>query len=252
MALPLWSPADNGHRGGRPWRPRLSDAVSMMPKNDWFHGSGQCSLTARGEILPHLGEETLAGCEMLLNKVIPRVTVRPVTRHLPPPRHWGIYSPCATYGEYRAWIYPLFEMGVWLRLCLPLCEVVENLQTTMSWFEKENAQAKISKDTLQSMDVGCVLTVSSLMPLHSKWSFWLHRSFFSLDTSSAKCSKQAPHFQVWLMSSLVCGKAQPVSLMSVLLVGLVSINDKASDVTQQQQLLHSLTLTRSMFFTKWL
>ncbi len=89
MALPPRSPVEGGHRGGRPWRPRLSDAVSMMPKNDWFHGSGQRSLTAHGETPPHLGEETVAGCEMLLNKVIPRVILRPVTRL---PRHRGIYS----------------------------------------------------------------------------------------------------------------------------------------------------------------
>ena len=36
-----------------------------------------------GGTLPHLGEEALAGCEMLLNKVIPRVIVRPVTCHPP-------------------------------------------------------------------------------------------------------------------------------------------------------------------------
>lgn len=82
MALPPRSPAENGHRGGCPWRPRLSNAVSMMPKNDWFHGSGQCSLTAQGESRLHLGEETLAACEMLLNRVIARVIVWPVT---PPP-----------------------------------------------------------------------------------------------------------------------------------------------------------------------
>lgn len=45
------------------------------------------------------------------------------------------------------------------------------------------------------------------------------------------------------MSSLVCGKAQPVSLMSVLLVSLVSMNDKATDVTQQRQLPHSPSLS---------
>lgn len=44
------------------------------------------------------------------------------------------------------------------------------------------------------------------------------------------------------MSSLVCGKAQPVSLMSVLLVRLVSVNDKARDMTQQQ-LPHPLSLS---------
>lgn len=33
--------------------------------------------------LPHLGEEAVAGCEMLLNKVILRVMVRPVTQSPP-------------------------------------------------------------------------------------------------------------------------------------------------------------------------
>lgn len=37
----------------------------------------------RGTTLPHLGEDTLAGCEMKLNKVTPTVIARPVT-HLPP------------------------------------------------------------------------------------------------------------------------------------------------------------------------
>lgn len=143
------SPVEDGHRGGRPWRPRLSDAVAVIPKNDWFHGSGQCSPTAQGETLPHLGEEALAGREMLLNKVVPGVMVRPVT-----PTQTHTHStvkectarPRDTYGEYWVWIYPLFEVGVWLGLCLPLCEVLVNLQTTMSWFERENIQAEISRD----------------------------------------------------------------------------------------------------------
>lgn len=73
----------------------------MMPKNDWFHGSGQCSLTAQrgGETLSHLGEETLAGCELLLNKVIPRVIVRPVTPLLSVIEEFTD-RPRATYGEY--------------------------------------------------------------------------------------------------------------------------------------------------------
>lgn len=96
MALPPRSPAEDGHRGGCPWRPRLSNAVSMMPKNDWFHGSGQCSLTAQGESRLHLGEETLAACEMLLNRVIARVIVWPVTPP-PLPRRQGIYSQASCY-----------------------------------------------------------------------------------------------------------------------------------------------------------
>lgn len=99
------------------------------------------------------------------------------TRHPSPPPSRNL-QPRATYGESHAWIYPLFETGVWLRLCLPLREVVVNLQTTMSWFETGNIQAKISEDTLQSMEVS-VLSVKSLMSLNCNWSFWLHRSFFT-------------------------------------------------------------------------
>lgn len=130
--------------------------------------------SAGGETVPHLGEETLAGCEMLPNKVILRVIVRPVTR--PPPIEKFTALPRDTYKEYWVWIYPLFEMGVWLSLCLPLCEVVVNLQTTMSWFEKGIIQDKISKDTHHSMDISVLTVKNNLMPINWKWSFWSLRN----------------------------------------------------------------------------
>lgn len=94
MVLLPQSPTEDGHRGGHPWQPQLSDAVSMMPKNDWFRGSGRCSLTVEAQPLPHLGEETLAGCEMELNKVIPKVVVRPVT-----------FLPYLVIEEFTAWTF---------------------------------------------------------------------------------------------------------------------------------------------------
>lgn len=129
----------------------------------------------RGRLCHTWEKKTLAGCEMLLNKVIPRVILRPVTHF---PRHRGFIAwPRATYGEYCVWIDPLFEMGVRLCLCLPLCEVVVKLQTTMSWLEKKrkkNIQAKISKGTIQTADVS-VLTLNNLMSLKCNRSFWLLR-----------------------------------------------------------------------------
>lgn len=41
------------------------------------------------------------------------------------------------------------------------------------------------------------------------------REFFSPDTSPAKCCKQAPHFQVWLMSSRLCGNASSIDVSAV-------------------------------------
>lgn len=138
MALPPRSPVEDGHRGGCPWRPRLSNAVSMMPKNDWFHGSGQCSLTAQGESRLHLGEETLAACEMLLNRVIARVIVWPVTPPSPSSRN---LQPGLVLHVENIRSEFILCLSLSYSLCA-FCEAVVNLQTTMSWFEKWS-----SKDT---------------------------------------------------------------------------------------------------------
>lgn len=138
MALPPRSPVEDGHRGGCPWRPRLSNAVSMMPKNDWFHGSGQCSLAAQGESRLHLGEETLAACEMLLNRVIARVIVWPVTPPSPSSRN---LQPGLVLHVENIRSEFILCLSLSYSLCA-FCEAVVNLQTTMSWFEKWS-----SKDT---------------------------------------------------------------------------------------------------------
>lgn len=174
MALPPWSPVADGHRGGRPWRPWLSDAVSMMAKNDWFHGFGQCSLTAQGETLPHLGEEAVAGCEMLLNKVISRVTVRPVTH--PPPSAIEEFTARASCYIWR--ILGLNFSFVWegsLTWSLSACvwggggETADN--NVLVWKGEHTYKSKSPK-LLQSVDVS-VPTVNHLMPMNCNWSFWL-------------------------------------------------------------------------------
>lgn len=92
-------------------RPYLPSLLSRMVTGEDTHGDHSCQMLfpwcrrmivfmdpdgalwqRRGTTLPHLGEDTVAGCEMKLNKVTPTVIARPVT-HLPPPRHWRVYSP---------------------------------------------------------------------------------------------------------------------------------------------------------------
>lgn len=51
-------PAEDGLRGGCPRWPRLSEAVSVMPKNDRSHGSRQRSLTAQRWRPCHTWEKT--------------------------------------------------------------------------------------------------------------------------------------------------------------------------------------------------
>lgn len=148
VALPPWPPR-RGWSQGR--TPMATTAVRCCchDAREWLVSwiGTVLSDSAGGGTLPHLGEETLAGCEMLVNKVIARVTVRPCQPppHPHPPPLFVIEEftagPRATYEKYRVWIYPLF--GVWLGLCLPLREV--DLQTTMSWFEKKGGRAKTAR-----------------------------------------------------------------------------------------------------------
>lgn len=124
----------------------LSDSAEVAEGGGWGGGGWLV-----GGALPHLGEETLAGCEMLLNKVTPRVIVgdlSPVS--LPVKRR--IYSPGPRVIHMENIVSEFILCLRWesdLRLCLPLREVVVNLQTTMSRFEKgkKNTSEPISART---------------------------------------------------------------------------------------------------------
>lgn len=107
-------------------RPYLPGLLSRMVTGEDTHGDHSCQMLfpwcrrmivfmdpdgalwqRGGKTLPHLGEDTVAGCEMKLNKVTPTVIARPVTPLilLPLP----LTGPCAMYEEYCICIYPLFE-----------------------------------------------------------------------------------------------------------------------------------------------
>lgn len=194
-------PVEDGHRGGRPWRPRLSDAVAMMPENDWFHGSGRCSLTARGGgTLPHLGEETLAGCEMLVNKVIARVTVRPCQ---PPPTPT---PPCSSSRNSQPGLVLLMKNIVSeFILCLEsdlgfVCLCVKWIcRQQCPGLKKKGEEPKQQGHLLvNGVPLPRLLKLQLKLPIakKSKNKSLIVREFFSPDTSPAKCCKQAPHFQV--------------------------------------------------------
>lgn len=100
----------------------------------------------RGRLCHTWEKKTLAGCEMLPNKVIPRVIARPVTRHR------GIYSRSLCYWILSLNLPFVSRRESCLDLHLPLCEVVVNLETRMSWFEKE-----ISTGTLHSVDISILV-----------------------------------------------------------------------------------------------
>lgn len=121
-------PVEDGHRGGRPWRPRLSDAVSMMPGNDWFHGSGRCSLTAQGETLPHLGEEALGRMWNVTEQG--HIKGQRETRG-PPSSSRNFTAPASCI--WRIWSLNLsFVWSLTRALSATAWSVVVSLQTTMS------------------------------------------------------------------------------------------------------------------------
>lgn len=65
------------------------------------------------------------------------------TCHPSPPSLKNLqHGPCATYEEYCVWIYPLF--GDWLGLCLPLHEVMVNLQTTEKTYKPKQHGRRFS------------------------------------------------------------------------------------------------------------
>jgi hypothetical protein len=72
---PLWvATALLGMSTGGAW---LSEDVTMMAVSDWDYESAGRVLTGQGETRPHLGEDSLAGCETLRNKVSAGVTSLP-------------------------------------------------------------------------------------------------------------------------------------------------------------------------------
>lgn len=98
VALPPWPPR-RGWSQGR--TPMATTAVRCCchDAREWLVSwiGTVLSDSAGGGTLPHLGEETLAGCEMLVNKVIARVTVRPCQPPPPLVRHRGIHSRASCY-----------------------------------------------------------------------------------------------------------------------------------------------------------
>lgn len=220
VALPPWPPR-RGWSQGR--TPMATTAVRCCchDAREWLVSwiGTVLSDSAGGGTLPHLGEETLAGCEMLVNKVIARVTVRPCQ---PPPTPT---PPCSSSRNSQPGLVLLMKNIVSeFILCLEsdlgfVCLCVKWIcRQQCPGLKKKGEEPKQQGHLLvNGVPLPRLLKLQLKLPIakKSKNKSLIVREFFSPDTSPAKCCKQAPHFQVWLMSSRLCGNASSIDVSAV-------------------------------------
>lgn len=145
----------NGHRGDCPWWPRLSDAVFMMPKNDWFCGVGKWALTRSGKSCHTWEKKTLAACEILVNRVTRKVMIRCHLSHC----HWVFRVVLYRLNvELYGWICSLFEKS--MNVCLALNN--NNKITDLPQKSKKWNYIEIHPAHIPEQQMSCYQTFSSL------------------------------------------------------------------------------------------
>lgn len=130
----LPGPVEDGHEGARPW---LSDAVSMMPQNDWLHGCWQSALTARRRKKKAAAPETRRTGSMW------NVTGQGCCEGHSENRHASPWCQAGACSQASCCMQTILGLNLsfvwsWLGLCLPLGEQGGSLWTTVFWLEKGN------------------------------------------------------------------------------------------------------------------